>query len=296
MTYVLVGGGGVLGSGFRAALLRRREPVWLVQPDWSALSTVQAALATRLDEHIRRDGPTTVVWAAGVGGVGATAASMAAETDALGLLCDGIRRMPPDAGKRLSVVLASSAGAVYAGHGPTPVDTRSPARPTSDYGWVKLAQERMLEHLAADVGCRVLACRYSNLYGLASGRVTPRGLVSAAVRASRYRQPMTVYVSADSRRDYLYAQDAAALSLERLDVAPPGFSTTLVCDGGVRTVASVIALVGQVAGRRVPATYAERPETRLQPRVLRFAPQVVSGVRRTSMETAVHRMVRAPVA
>jgi UDP-glucose 4-epimerase len=296
MSYVLVGGSGVLGTGFRVALARRGAPVSRVQPDWSSPSSVAAALEAPLLEHVRGGGTTTVIWAAGVGAVGATAAAMAAETESLALLADGIRRLPGDSAARLSVVLASSAGAVFAGHGPTPVHETSTPAPTSDYGRVKLAQERLLEQLSADVGCRALACRYSNLYGLASGRVTARGLVSTAVRASRYRQPMTVYVSADSRRDYLYAQDAAAQSLHRLEAAGQGFSTALVCDGAVRTVASVISLVGHVSGRRVPATYAERPETRLQPRVLRFSPAAGPRTRRTPMETGVHRMVRAPVA
>ncbi len=55
--------------------------------------------------------------------------------------------------------------------------------------------------------------------------------------------------------------------------------------------------MGRVSGRRVPATYADRPETRLQPRVLRFAPPPTGpdAVRRTPLETAVHLLLRAPM-
>lgn len=291
MTVLLVGGGGVLGSGFREVLERRGEDVVRLHVDWTRVDGLTDALRPHL-----RSGAVLLVWAAGVGGVGASAAAMAAESRGLELVAQGVREMPLAAAHALSFVFASSAGAVHAGHGPQPVHEGSPTSATSAYGEVKLAQEALLRELSADVGCRVLACRYSNVYGLASGRLTARGLVSTAVRATRHRQPMTVYVDPDTRRDYVYAPDAATQSLALVDSAPSGFSTALVCDGEVRTVAGVISLVGHVSGRRVPVAYAERPATRLQPRVLRFAPRRTPGVRTTPMEAAVHRMMRAPVA
>lgn len=298
MTVVLVGSTGVLGSGFREALQRSRRPAVSVHPDWRRPGTVAQALQPHLEGHAWGGASTTLVWAAGVGGVGSTRSGMEAESAGLSALADGIRRLPERAAERVRLVFASSAGAVYAGHGSSPVDESSPVAPTSDYGQVKLEQEALLGRLAEQTGCRVLVCRYSNVYGLASARLTARGLVSTAVRATRYRQPMSVYVSPDSRRDYVLATDAAAWSLERSAELPVGLTTALVCDGETRTVSSVIALVGHVAGRRVPATYGERRETRLQPRVLRFAAHLgragVTG--RTPMETAVHRMMRAPLA
>jgi nucleoside-diphosphate-sugar epimerase len=140
----------------------------------------------------------------------------------------------------------------------------------------------------------VLVCRYSNLFGLADGRVTTRGLLSTAVRAARLRQPMVVYVSPDTRRDHVYNHDAAVTSLRALASAPVGVTTRFVCDGETRAVSEILALVGRVSRRRVPATFAERPDTRLQPRVLRFRRPADSGAR-TPMEVAIHRMLRAPL-
>jgi hypothetical protein len=60
----------------------------------------------------------------------------------------------------------------------------------------------------------------------------------------------------------------------------------------------VLGLVGAVARRRVPAVYAERPESRLQPRSVRFAPPPRDhrAVRLTPMEAGLARMVMAPMA
>jgi len=109
---------------------------------------------------------------------------------------------------------------------------------------------------------------------------------------------MTIFVNPDVRRDYVYNRDAAGLCLRSLDAARPGFSTSLVRDGATTTVVGVLAVVARVSGHRVPAVLADRPETRLQPPVLRFTcpERGPNSVRRTPMEVAVHRMMRVPLA
>ena len=298
MTVVLLGGSGIVGSGFRAVLERRGETVVRLSPRWRSSFLASYDIEGDLPRALPAHEPATVVWAAGVGHVGASKESMQAENDGLRALCRAVSRLPRSRRELLRVLFASSAGAVFGGSGPAEVGEDSEPRPGSAYGEQKLAQEQVLHQLSHDTGCTVLVCRISNAYGLASGRLGSRGLVSAAVRATRLRQPLTVYVSADTRRDYVYNEDLAALSLRALEQAPPGPSSVLVRDGSSRTVSEVLSLVGRVSGRRVPATYADRPETRLQPRVLRFT-RPDSGpdaVRRTPMEAAVHVMLRAPMA
>lgn len=297
MTHVLLGGGGVLGSGFRAVLDRQGAVVHRVTPRW-AEPGMAVDLERQLTVLLSEPGTVTLLWAAGVGYVGASAALVSSETDGVQALCRVVRGLPAERRSQVSVVFASSAGALFGGFGTQEVDEDSVPHPVTAYGEHKLAQEHALERTALDSGCRVLVCRITNLYGLAGGHLTARGLVSTAVRATRLRQPMVVFVSPDTRRDYVYNEDAAAVALRQLEHAPPGLSRLLVRDGTTRSVAEVLALVGAVSGRRVPASYAERPETRLQPRVLRFRrpPQGPDQVRRMPMETAVHRMLRAPMA
>jgi UDP-glucose 4-epimerase len=296
--HVLLGGGGLLGTGVRAVLAARRTPVVRLRPPWGDLDALPSALEAALQAELADDRPTTLVWAAGVGHVGASATAMRAETTALETLCRAVLALPAQRRAGLSVLFASSAGALYAAHGDARITPDSPPSPTSAYGHVKLSQEQLLGELAEDAGCRVVLARISNLYGLADGVLTARGLVSTAVRATRLRQPMTVFVRQDTRRDYVFHRDAAAVALRHVETAPAGLSTALVCDGTTRSVTEVLAVVGAVCGRRVPATFAERPETRLQPYVLRFATSSrgPDDVRRTPMEAAVHLMARAPMA
>lgn len=296
-SYVVLGGGGILGSGYSAALTRLGANIVRLEPRWQEAGDSAAKLDAALRALIH-DASITVVWAAGVGHTGASADAMRAESTAVQSLCDVITQLPTTRWVRVSVLFASSAGALYGGHGYSEITERDRPCPVTAYGREKLAQEEMLHVLAAETGCRVVICRYSNLYGLAAGRLTSRGLVSTAVRATRLRHPMVVYVSPDTRRDLVYNADAAAKSLHMLEAAPAGVTTAFVTDGETRTVSEVLALVGRVSGHRVPATYAERPETRLQPKVLRFRRR--GGDRptfhRTPMEVAVHLMLRAPMA
>lgn len=298
MKYVLLGGGGVLGSGFRHVLSRCGADVQWARPDWTDPADVSRTLREQVPRLVAEDGPTTLVWAAGVGSIGASAAQLSTETHGVQALCDGLAALPAEQRAGVSVVFASSAGALFGGAGAAVVEQDAEPQPVTAYGREKLVQEQALRRFADRSSCRVLVCRMSNVYGLADERLTARGLVSMAVRATRLRTPMVVYVNPDTRRDYIYNADAAAVSLHLLRSAPDGWSQALVRDGSTRTVSSVLQVVGAVSGRRVPASYADRPETRLQPAVLRFS-QPARGadeVRRTPMETALHRMVRAPLA
>lgn len=294
---VLLGSSGVLGSGFRTVFDRFATPVIRLSPDWRRPGDAAALLHSELPALVEHDGPTTIVWAAGSGSVGASVEAMAEESANVSALATALGRCSSSACERVTLVFASSAGALFGGHGDALVDEGSEPRPITPYGQQKLAQEVLLARTAHDTGVRVLLCRYTNLYGLADGLLTRRGFVSTAVRASRLRQPMTIFVSPDTRRDLVLNTDAAACSLALAELGWTGVRTALVQAGTTQTISELLAVVGHVSGRRVPATYAERPETRLQPRVLRFTrPSRTLEIRRTPFEVAVHRMFRAPMA
>jgi UDP-glucose 4-epimerase len=286
-------GGGLLGSGFRELL--GDDALVRLSPPWRDEHAVDAYLRDAVPAAVGRDDPTLLVWAAGVGHVGAGPDALQAEGRALDRLCDVVAALDTPRGGRLTFLFASSAGALFGGYGDALVAEDSEPAPATPYGHEKLRQERAVAALA-DGGCRVVALRYTNLYGLTDGRVGTRGLIQAAVRATRARRALTVYVSPDTRRDLVYNRDAAAAALALARDAPPGFSARLVADGRTRTISSVLSLVGRLARHRVPVTYAHRPETRVQPRVLRFAPaaRICDLAPRTPIEAAIHRMLRAP--
>ena len=103
------------------------------------------------------------------------------------------------------------------------------ARSISAYGDAKLAAERAAAEFAARSGVNVLTGRISNLYGPGQNLAKPQGLVSHICRAQLSGQPISVYVSLDTVRDYLYVDDASGLicdALDRLADAPAGTAVT----------------------------------------------------------------------
>lgn len=297
MRYILLGGGGLLGSGFREQLERRGADFVTLQVAWQSIGELGPIIRSDLGRLLRRHGPATVIWAAGVGHVGASPDELAAETTGITAAAQALRDLSAAKAAETTLLFASSAGALFAGIEGV-IDEETRPQPIAAYGLEKLRQEGLLERAAEETGARVIACRMSNLYGLASGRLKSRGLIGTAVRCSRLRQPMTIFVSADTRRDYLLNGDAAALAIASMGSAPRGFSNALIREGRTRTIAEVLSLVGAVTRRKVPVVYLQRPESRLQPRALRFAPRSVGAddVRITPLETGIARMVMAPLA
>ena len=300
MEYLLLGGSGILGSGFVEAIDRRPGSVLRrLTPDWDRPDEAARSVAAEIAALPERGEPTTILWAAGVGQVGSSRASMESERRVLDRLCDSLAHLPSEQQRRTRLVFASSAGGLFGGNdGTVAIAQDAQPCPISDYGQEKLSQELTCRSVAVGDGLGVLVCRYSNLYGLASGRLPAKGLIPAAIRAARNRQPMTIYVSADTRRDYVYGADAAGASLALAEDLPGGTTTALVAQGSTGTIAEIVTAVGAILGRRVPATFAVRPETSLQPRSLIFRPrpEVASLASRTSLAVAIHRMVHAPSA
>ena len=156
------------------------------------------------------------MWAAGTGTVGASEEAMAAETETLTAVVEalaGAVRPNPDN----CLLFTSSAGAIYGGHGTGVIDEATPPAPITPYGREKLAQEAIVARLAEAGVMRTVSCRFTNVYGLAGGRLRRKGLVPAVVEAAMLRQPVRLFVSPDTRRDYLFNVDAARLALAEVD-------------------------------------------------------------------------------
>jgi len=292
--YILLGGGGLLGSGFRAILDRRGDDYVRLHPPWRSRRELAHVIKSDLRALLCAEGPSTLIWAAGVGHVGASADDLAAETAGIAAAADALRDL--GSSSSTTILFASSGGGLFAGVDVL-IDDHTEPSPIAPYGREKLRQEELLRRVANETGARIVACRMSNLYGLASGHLRARGLIGTAVRCSRLRQPMRIIVSPDTRRDYLLNDDAAAIALHHGARARQGFSTALIREGRTRTIVEVLSLVGTITRRRVPVVFAQTAESPLQPRALRFsAPVLHDDTRLTPMEAGIARMAMAPLA
>jgi UDP-glucose 4-epimerase len=209
----VVGAGGLLGSHLVASLRRSAAPVLVSGVPWQDRAAARAALTAgvhRLAEAAGT-GPWQVAWCAGAGVVATGAEAMAAERAAFLYALDALAARPSLAGAG-ALFLASSAGGVYAGSPALPPFTEhSPVGALVPYGHTKLDMERDVTAFAERTGTAVLVGRIANLYGPGQDLTKAQGLVSQLSRAHATRQPLTIYVSLDTLRDYVYAADVGHL-------------------------------------------------------------------------------------
>jgi len=83
--------------------------------------------------------------------------------------------------------------------------------PLAPYGRAKLDGEALVVSWSRRTGMPSLIGRIANLYGPGQNLGKAQGLISQICRAHLTGQPLSIYVSLDTLRDYLFAPDCARL-------------------------------------------------------------------------------------
>jgi UDP-glucose 4-epimerase len=191
--------------------------------------------------------------------------------------------------KQGAIFLASSAGGVYAGAEAPPFTERAVPRPLAPYGVNKLRMEQTLQSFVTRVRVPSVIGRISNLYGPGQNLAKPQGLISQLARAHLLRQPLSLYVSPDTTRDYLYVRDCASMVLECLDAvrrSPSGdVLVKILAAERPTTIAALLAAFRRLVKRRLPIVLADSPNKRFQVRDLRLLSTVAPDLRRCARTT-----------
>ena len=218
LTWV-IGRGGLLGqsletamgeavdpSGPPALLWRPAEPI-----AWSSPGAGADDLRHQVGEFLREAGdrPWSVAWCAGAGVTDSSGQALQLELAALGETLEALAAAPH--GSDGAFFFASSAGGVYAGVGAPPYGETSPVRALGAYGQAKLDAEALVTAWSHRTGTPSLIGRIANLYGPGQNLAKAQGLVSQICWSHLTGQPVSVYVSLDTLRDYFFAPDCADL-------------------------------------------------------------------------------------
>ncbi|WP_029135521.1 NAD-dependent epimerase/dehydratase family protein [Nakamurella lactea] len=284
----VIGSGGLLGSALQRSLTAGGDTVIDAGSiPWNRPVQARAQLAATTRRLLAASGRSgdrwRIAWCAGAGVTGTTDAELADEIGALRTVLDTVAEqiaggaVDPLAG---SVFVASSAGGVYAGSAGPPFTEQHEARPTSGYGRAKLAGEQLAQAFAAGTGVPTVIGRITNLYGPGQNLAKPQGLISHLCRTQLARTSISIYVSLDTIRDYLYVDDCA--DMVRLALAGVVDVTT---DGS----RCVVKIFGAHQGVTIGALLGEFR------RVFKRAPLVVLGTSATAKFQAGDLRVRSTV-
>jgi UDP-glucose 4-epimerase len=282
----VIGRGGLLGRSVEAALAARGA-LWHPREEfsWQDPETVDRDLTAggRAFSAEVKGSPWQVAWCAGAGVVGSGPSDLEKETRAFARLLAVMRETlgGPEMGPG-ALFLASSAGGVYAGVGSPPYNEDSPVAPLAPYGWNKLEQESLARQWSKETGTPLLIGRLSNLYGPGQNISKNQGLISQVCLRVFARQPLILYVTLDTIRDYLVANDAGRLVADGLDRLRLEASkaesarcvTKILSSQQPATIASVLAQFRWITKRPASVILAASPDAHRQARDLRMTSSV----------------------
>ncbi len=293
-------GRGLLGSAVADA---GRDDVFSASIAWSdprrALEDLEGALeAFALDADAIA--PTwEIYWCAGKGVTSTSREHLQDEVDVFAGFVDLLLRQD---GLNLAhgrLFVASSVGGVYAGRTDPPFTESTPPAPLTPYGDAKLQMEQVVRAASEASPLRTLVGRITNLYGPGQDLSKGQGLLSVIVSSYVTGRPTSVYVPLDTLRDYLYADDCAAMvttAMRRLGGEDPGTSRTKIF--GSMTPASIGAVIGEASRiRRVRAPIvAGQGDASGQASDLRVRSEVwtdIDGLARTTLAEGMSALYRA---
>jgi UDP-glucose 4-epimerase len=197
-----------------------------------------------------------IYWCAGKGVTSSPASQLDAELALFERFLALVGEMPESTRSRLAFFLASSVGGAYGGSSEPPFTESTPTQPGSAYGTTKMLMERSLVTATSSGGWRSFIARITNLYGPGQDLGKGQGLLSVIVASYLTRRPVSIFVSLDTLRDYIYEDDCARVVVagtERVADEPRG--TTVVKIVGAMAAQSIGAILGEnrrLRGKRAP--------------------------------------------
>lgn len=303
MLFWVIGRGGLLGSHLHLALRQHfpQAQLWHSTPlhfSWHDLAQLEVEMETTVAEFAatarERGKGWGIFWCAGKGVMSSAAATLEPEwlawTKLLELL--GGALAAPDHARPGAIFLASSAGALYNGDRSRFLTEASPPITSSPYGAHKLRMEQILQawistfpHLACLTG------RISTLYGPGQDLKKSQGIISHLSRCLIYRRPVDIYVSLDTRRDYLFVDDCShqiALSMRRLLANRPRTVLKIFASEELVSLANIVGVFFRIAKHR-PLIISRQPGVS-QPISLKFHSQVwrdLASLHKTNLATGI---------
>lgn len=302
----VIGAGGLLGSALVRALRRDgdahvhevRQPLaWGRSEVLREQFRAEVALFARQARQVER---WSLIWAAGVGAMSSDAASLQAEAQALDMLltavdCERTLQALPGA-----LVLASSAGAIYAQSRDELVSEASAVEPSTAYAVHKLSLEaRLSQVINGHRNWSALIARYSTLYGLGQARDKPQGLISQLARRIVANEVIHIYVPLDTIRDYLFADDAAArtqAAVRDLYARPGQTVLKIIAAEQSTSIAQLVGLFKRVSRRPVRLVTSVNGLSPLYQRCLRFCSTEPLGqphLTARRLEVGIHQVLEA---
>ena len=253
----VLGSGGLLGAAVCRVL--RAKGIELFAPaqrfNWDSALLLPDQMAEAVKAFALKASATDrweIYWAAGIGTMSSSAETVAPETRALSLLLGLLESEAPLLARLGVILFASSAGSIYAGSPDDIITEASAPAPTTVYANEKIKQEDMVRgFVLANPSAAAVIARISTLYGPGQAAGKRQGLLGHIARCILSNQPIHIYVPYDTIRDYIDADDAAAIivGLSRRTGLKSRVLIKIVASECPVSIAEIIGIFKRVAWR-----------------------------------------------
>ncbi len=145
-------------------------------------------------------------------------------------------------------VVYASSSSIYGNTSHYPTREDEIPRPHSPYGVTKLAGEHLVRLYGQNWGLPTVALRYFTVYG---PRQRPDMAMHRLIESAFTGRRFSLYGTGSQIRDFTFVSDVADANLRSADIDVPPGTVLNVAGGGSTTMASLIELVGELAGSPV---------------------------------------------
>ncbi|NOT63040.1 MAG: NAD-dependent epimerase/dehydratase family protein [Acidobacteria bacterium] len=156
------------------------------------------------------------------------------------------------------LIFPSSGGTIYGNSEFRLVSERDRTAPLSSYGMGKLLCEEMIGFHHRTLGLDYLILRISNPYGAGRIRRVSQGVIDVFLEKVKAGQPLSIWASADTVRDYIFIDDLTDVTLRLIDL-DISESVTLNIGSGIGTsLQDILLMINKVTGLETKHSYETR--------------------------------------
>jgi UDP-glucose 4-epimerase len=278
----VIGGGGLLGGSILAELGRQGYWHFSISTPFSwndprGLNRQFVNELTRFFSHFERGDHWQIIWAAGKSTMRTPERECQQETailqDFLLNLTNALQTNPYEG----YFGFASTAGGIYTQSHSEHLSESSPVSPSTPYAKEKLAQEALLSDWATQckLCTRLIIGRLSTLYGMHQDQSKKQGLISAITQCISLQQPLPLFVPLETKRDYLWSEDAARMFLWHLqETTHPNHSAVrLIAQEESISIAAMLDQFKAITGKSVEIIQTSELPTGIYPLEIHFQSQ-----------------------
>ena len=300
----VVGGSGLLGSALQRTLLRQNKSLFTPEQrfswgDESKLNSQLTAAVNAFSAFVGKRNKWQIYWAAGIGNFASSKAELVTETRTLSTLLKLIESEAGLVSSEGCFAFSSSAGAIYAGAKDEIISEETVVSPTTEYAKEKLTQEKLLSDFGQyNDKVTVLLARISTLYGPGQAKGKRQGLLAHIARCILRNQSVNIFVPLDTIRDYITADDAAAIMVATLSVLHGKFGVyiKIIASEKATTIAEIVSVFNRIARRRPRIVASASKLSSLYSRRIQFKSIVVpidEQISKTSLLVGVAQVLAA---